>query len=248
MSNQPSTFLTPQQFQELLADIRKPAGLGAPGRPRGFASGFGCSDDGSLSAGVYAMLAAGSPRLALAKARGVPLAPYILNIRATFTDTSTALVPGVGTDVKINQDTLVDHMVIRVENQSPTANQNQFQSQSDFYFGFTSGLEATLQVKGAPRYDVVNTFTPLSNIADVVNGMHHWPGGWVLNYQQQLFADFSAKILLPTAPIEVIMTFATWVPVTQGFVSMSTQEAIDALQSEFGLQLTDRYIQQQLSL
>ncbi len=139
-------------------------------------------------------------------------------------------------------------MVIRVENQSSTANQNQFQSQSDFFFGFTSGLEATLQVKGAPRYDVVNTFTPLSNIADVVNGMHHWPGGWVLTYQQQLFADFSAKILLPYAPIEVIMTFACWQPVTQAFVTMSTREALDALQSEFGIQLSDTYRQQQLSL
>ena len=251
MSNQPpSTFLTPQQFQELLADIRRPAssGLGAPGKPRGFASGLGCAGDGPLASGVYAMLAAGSPRLALAKARGVPLAPYTINIRATFTDTTTALVLGVGSDVKITQDTLVDHMVIRVENQSTTANQNLFQQQSDFFFGFTSGLEATLQVKGAPRYDVVNTFTPLSNIADVVNGMHHWPGGWVLNYAQQLFADFSAKILLPTSPIEVIMTFACWVPVTATFVTMTTREALDALENEFGIQLTDDYKRQQLSL
>ena len=245
--DKPNITLTNEQFQQLLDERGKsPAGLGALTRVPGLGCGDG--DMGPLAAGVYSMLAAGSPRLALAKARGVPLAPYFLNIRATFTDTSTSLVPGVGTDVKINQDTLVDHMVIRVENQSATANQSQFQQQSDYYFGFTSGIEATLQVKGAPRYDVVNTFTPLSNIADVINGMHHWPGGWVLNYQQQLFADFSAKILLPTAPIEVIMTFACWVPVTQGFVAMSTREALDALQAEFGIALTDRYIQQQLSL
>jgi hypothetical protein len=256
MSNQPpSTYLTPQQFQDLLGALKTgaPTGIGAPGAPsvkRGFTSGFGCGCDdmGPLSAGVYAMLAAGSPRLALAKARGVPLAPYLMNIRATFPDTTTAIVPDVGADVKIVQDTLIDAMVCRVENQSETANQNQFQSLSDFFFGFTSGIEATLTVQGAPRYDVANRFTPLSNLCDVVNGSSHWPGGWVLTYQQQLKADFIPKILLPFAPVEVIMTFRTWTPVTQQFVDMSTREALDALQTEFGIQLTDTYRNQQLAL
>jgi hypothetical protein len=253
MNQPPSTFLTPDQFDRLLVTSRQPSGLGAPSAtrpsPSGFASGFGCcGDEGPLSAGVYAMLAAGSPRLALAKARGVPLAPYLINIRATFPDTSVSLVPDCGSDVKIVQDTLVDAMVVRVENQSETANQNQFQSLSDFFYGFTNGIEATLTVQGAPRYDVVNRFTPLSNIADVVNGSSHWPGGWVLTYQQQLKADFNAKILLPFAPVEVIMTFRTWTPVTQSFVDMSTREALDALETEFNIKLTDKYKNTQLAL
>jgi hypothetical protein len=249
MNQPPSTFLTPEQFRELLGHLpSKPSGLGAPGKPRGFVSGFGCGDDGPLASGVYAMLAAGSPRLALARARGIPLAPYLINCRATFPDTTTAIVPDVGADVKISQDTLIDAMVVRVENQSETANQNQFQSLSDFFFGFTSGIEATLTVQGAPRYDVVNRFTPLSTIADVVNGNGHWPGGWVLNFAQQIKMDFNAKILLPFAPVEVIVTFRTWQPVTGSFVDMSTREALDALQSEFGLTLSDSYIQRQLSL
>jgi hypothetical protein len=247
MSNQPpSTFLTPEQFKELLGTL-KPGGLGAPRLSKGFAAGLGCGDDGPLSAGVYAMLAAGSPRLALAKARGVPLAPFTMNIRATFPDTTTAIVPDVGADVKITQDCLIDAMVVRVENQSETANQNQFQSLSDFFFGFTSGIEAKLTVQGAPRYDVANRFVPLSNLADVVNGSSHWPGGWVLTYQQQLSADFIPKILLPFAPVEVIMTFRAWQPVTRAFVDMSTREALDALQSEFGIQLAQSYIDRVLA-
>lgn len=247
-----SAYLTPDQFKEVMAELRAtlgkpPAGLGAPPgqRPKLFGLGS-CNCDtemsGPLSQGIYAMLAAGSPRLALAKARGIPLAPQTLNVRALFSTTSTSVIPDVGSDEKITQDLLVDAMVVRVQNQSTTANQSQFQSLSDFFFGFTSGIEATLSVQGAPRYSPVDKFTPLSNIADVVNGGSHWPGGWVLTYQQQLKMDFNAKVLLPFAPVEVVCTFRTWQPVTQAFVVMSTREAIGCLQSEFGIDLASSYI------
>jgi len=225
-------------------------GVGAPLAAKLKNLGFGCCKDdlGPLSAGIYAMLAAGSPRLALAKARGVPLAPYIINVRAIFPDTSTTVIPSVGSDVKIVQDTLIDSLTIRIQNESDTANQNQFQSLSDFFFGFQSGIEAQLQVQGAPRYSVVDKYCPLSTLGDVINGQSHWPGGWVLTYQQQLFMDFNAKVLLPYAPIEVICTFRGWVPVTQSFVTMSTREALDALQNDFNIELSDSYVRTVLAL
>jgi hypothetical protein len=223
--------------------------LGAPGKPIRQLFGLGCCDDqGPLAAGVYSMLAAGSPRLALAKARGVPLAPYMINVRATFPDTTGEPIPDVGSDIKIVQDTLIDALVVRVQNESVTANQNQLQTLSDFFYGFTSGIEAKLTVQGAPRYDVAPKFVPLSNLADVVTGGSHWPGGWVLTYQQQLKMDFNAKILLPFAPIEVVCSFRAWSPVTNAFVTMSTQEAIDKLQSEFNIQLAQAYIDRVLAL
>jgi hypothetical protein len=238
-----------EQFKALLTQIRAP-GLGAlpHGKPNR-ALGFGCgeSDFGPLATGIYSMLAAGSPRLALAKARGVPLAPYIINVRATFPDTSTTLVPDVGSDVKITQDTLIDSLIVRIQNESDTANQNQFQTLSDFFYGYQSGIEATLDVQGAPRYSVCG-FTPLSTLGDPNNGVGHWPGGWVLTYQQQLFMSFNAKVLLPTAPLEVVCSFRGWVPVTQAFVSMTNREAITLLQSEFGIQLDDSYIQRVVAL
>jgi hypothetical protein len=224
--------------------------LGAPGRPTRQLFGLGCCDDqGPLAAGVFSMLAAGSPRLALAKARGVPLSPYIISIRAKFPDTAPGdPISGVGSDIKIIQDTLIDSMVVRIQNRSTTANQNQFQTLSDFFFGFQSGIEAQLTVQGAPRYDVSNKFVPLSNLADVINGESHWPGGWVLSNQQQLSMDFVATVLLPYAPIEVICSFRSWTPVTNAFVTMSTQEALDKLQSEFGIHLTQAYIDRVLAL
>jgi hypothetical protein len=223
-------------------------GLGAASRRRDLGFGFCDRDLGPLSAGVYAMLAAGSPRLALAKARGVPLAPYLINVRAVFPNTDTVVVPDVGSDVKIVQDTLIDSLVIRVQNESTTANQNTFQAQSDYYYSFQSGLEATLDVQGAPRYSVAPKFTPLSTMGDLINGNSHWPGGWVLTYQQQLWMSFRATIALPVAPLEVICTFRSWTPVTAEFTNMGNDQAIAYLQSEFGITLDDAYIRRVVAL
>lgn len=210
-------------------------------RPR---LGFGCpggGDDGQL-AEVYAFLAQGSPRLALARARGVPFAPYIVNVRATFPDTSTTLVPDVGSDVKISQDIHIFEMNVRIFNESSTANQNQFQAQADWYYNFQSGIEATLDVVGAPRYSVAQAFTPLANLMDAFNGTAKKTGrGWILSYQQQLFMSFQAKVTIPTAPIEVVCTFNGEAPVSQTFTRMDNAQALACLQSEFGLDLPDSY-------
>lgn len=204
--------------------------------------GIGCSDGslGPLEAGVWAMLAAGSPRLALAKALGVPLAPYIINVRATFPEVDTADVPDIGSDVKIVQDTLIDAMVVRLQNDNTP--QNIFQPQSDYFFNFQSGIEATLQVNGAPRYSVAEMFTPLSTLADVVNGGSHWPGGWLLTYQQQLFMSFHSRVTLPFAPLEVICTFRGWLPVSDMFMrNRMSDDKVFAMLEECGVSCSDAY-------
>ena len=225
MGDSPVT-LSQEQFEKLLAAARgsQPASAGV-GAPR---SGLGCSG-GTLDAGVYAMLAAGSPRLALAKAWGIPLAPYLINVRATFASTDTTDVVDVGSDVKIVQDTLIDAFVSRINNEGATANENQFQTLSDFYFNFQSTNDVKLDVMGAPRYSVAPKFTPLSTIADMISGESHWPGGWILTYQQQLFMQFHANVTLPDAPMEVICTFRGWVPTNDMFVDMKNREAIASL-------------------
>jgi len=253
MSDSVVSFST-EQFDQLLGVLQQrggaapePTGLGADpaaglaGAPR--VLGLGCGDGGmgSLAASVYTMLAMGSPRLALAKAKGIPLAPYMINVRATFPDTSTSIVPDVGSDVKITQDTFIDSMIVRTENQSVTANQNQFQAQSDFYYGIQSGIEVTLDVQGAPRYTVAPKFMPVSNLMDAINGGAHRGMGWILTYQQQLFMSFQAKVTIPTAPIEVICTFSGWVPVWDELVAMTNREAIKQLREDCGFQIDDSY-------
>lgn len=243
----PSLTMTDEQFKALLAEVRTQqapraeAGLGRVlGLGQGPAGPSECSD-GLLAAGVWAMLAGGSPRLALAKAIGVPLAPYFINVRVTFESTDTVDIPSVGSDVKIVQDTLIDCLIVRTINASATANLNQFQAQSDYYYNFVSGLEATLDVQGAPRYAVAPRFTPLSTIADMVSGHSHWPGGWILTYQQQLWMAFHALVTLPFAPIEVICTYRGWIPVTEAFVGMGNREALDRLEKDCGIVVTEAY-------
>jgi hypothetical protein len=237
---------TPEQLKELNQMIvhghgeRQPVGVaGTPVTKPGL--GCGAESMGPLAAGVYSMLAAGSPRLALAKAMGIPLAPYMLNCRALFPDTSTPLVPDVGSDAKITQDTLIDSMLFRISNQSTTANQNQFQVQSDWYFNFQSGIEATLDVQGAPRYTITPKFMPLVNLADAFNGSSRPGGGWILTYQNQLKMSFQAKVTLPYAPMEVVVTFRAWIPVWDELVQMTNREAIYRLRNDCGIVLEDAY-------
>jgi hypothetical protein len=255
---------TPEQFDKLMGAIAAvKGGDAAPAVPDAVVvrPGFGgiidekatqqaglgagtCLDLGlgPLSADVYTFLQAGYPRLALAKAMGIPLAPWTVNIRATFTDTSVSAVTDVGSDSKIMTDTIVDSMVFRISNQSTVANQNAYQVQSDFFFGFQSSMEATLDVTGAPRYAVAPKYTPLSNLMDAFNGDARRGAGWVLVFNEALKMSFNAKVTLPYAPIEVVCTFNCRVPVWDELVQMTNREAIRRLVEDCGLFLTDSYV------
>lgn len=214
------------------------AALGKPGGP-----GLGVPESTIVYADVYEFLCAGSPRLALARALGVPLAPYFINVRGDFASTSQVDVPSTGSDVKIVQDTLVDQLLLRITNQSAIANLSVFQPQSDWYFNFQSGLEATLDVQGAPRYAVAPRFTPLSTVCDAINGSGHWPSHrkWILTYQQQLFMAFHASVNLPFAPLDVVCTYRCWVPVGEAFVGMTNRDALDLLASRVDIVVSDAY-------
>lgn len=237
---QPIVAFTEPQLQKLLETLKPSSssggvGLGAPARR----VGVGCGPDGFPVGGdVGRFLEAGSPRLALAKAMGIPFQPQLINVRATFPTVDTADVPDVGSDVKITQDSLVDCMVVRLQNSNSPA--NSFSTLSDFFFNFQSGIEATLDVQGQPRYSVAERFTPLSTLADVVNGGSHWPHGWILNYQQQLFMSFHANVTLPTAPYDVICTFRVFTPTSDIFVQMTNREALARL-AEQGITCDDAY-------
>lgn len=243
MSDIQAIVLSAEQFDKLLAaQAPKPAAAktaAGVGKPQ-YALGVGFPQN-DVEESIGCLLASGSPRLALARALGVPLAPYLINVRATFPDTTTDIIPDVGSDVKIVQDTLIDAMLVRIFNKSTTANQNQFQAQSDWYYNWQSGIEAKLDVVGAPRYSVAPTFTPLASLLDAFNGDSHWAHGWVLTYQQQLMMNFVPRIVLPFAPLEVVCTFRGWVPTNEMFVSMTNREAIDKLETDCGIPLDPAY-------
>lgn len=192
--------------------------------------GYPNADVGSYQEGVYSWLRMGYPRLALAVAQGIPLVPYYFNVRATFDDPTVNLIPQVGSDTKIISDTIIDSVVGRVtRDRTPT---NRFDPQSDFYYGFTSGIEVKVNVVGMPRPSIANKFTPLSNFCDMFNGDSHANGGWILTFSQQLEVDFSAaRIQLSDFPTTVIMTFRAWTPDTNKFdgAQISANDALQRL-------------------
>lgn len=208
------------------------AGQGLPPWPVGLGCGGGFSEPISF-------LHHGYPRLALVRALGVPLGPWVINIPVTFDTPDVQTVPSAGTDGKITQDTFMEAMVTRVTvDRTPVS---PFDPPSDYAYNFTSGLEATLDVVGTPRYTVTADFTPLSTLADVFNGNSKWPFGWVLTYQQQLKMQVRARIVLLDFPVTVISSFRGWQPVTDLLVNMTNRQAVERLR-QLGYTIPDSYL------
>jgi hypothetical protein len=216
--------------QQQLAGKRD-AGLGWYGR------GHGSGIPGPLE-----LLEMGSPRLALARALGVPFAPWLINCVALFPTVDTQLVPDVGSDTKLTQDAWVDSLIFRAQIlRTPT---NQFDTLSDFFLNYQSGIKAKLAVVGAPRYEVAPKFTPISTLSDMVGGAH-WPNGWIVTYNENFEMQFATSFNLPAAPLEVTATFRLWAPIGEGFVKMDAETAIRRLADECGITCSPGYCNQQ---
>jgi hypothetical protein len=194
-------------------------------------AGFGAPPAKSgLGAIAPAELAATSPVLAYARAIGAPFAPYLLNIQATFSDpnvltlnpSSFSTPSGRGVPGAITQPSIVDAMMFEVDCASAYSG-SVFKSESDFYFGLQSGIQATLETTGAPRYTVAPYFTPLRTLCAMVD--EGWPGGWVLGHTQSIVMQFQASIPLPFLPTTVTVTFRLWTPYSDDFIQMTDPEA-----------------------
>ena len=205
--------------------------LGAP---------YECQVDPTIAADVYMFLRLGSPRLALARAWGVPMAPYLVNCRGTFPSVSTSVLTNVDSQQKIVQDTYVDCVVGRITNLSTTANQTTLQTLSDFFYNFQNGIDVTCQVVGAPRFSIAEFPTPASTFADMFNGGSRWGNGWTLMYQQQLSMQYTPNITLPTAPLDLTFSYRSWVPTNDMFIDMTSSQAIQKLRDD-GFWIPDWY-------
>jgi hypothetical protein len=216
-----------------------------PEKPKiGLGNITGCGGLDHWQKSVYELLALGYPRLALARAQGIPFVPYYINVRTTFDNPDRNLNPEVGSDVKIVADTIIqsiDYTITR--DRTP---QNVFQPQSDYYFSLQSGIEAKINVVGMPRPSIAPKFTPLSTLAKSVGTSGHgFPHGiWVMTYQQQLLVDFLARVQLPDFPTTVVLTFKTLTPATDKFdgVNITDREALIRLRDMCGFCIPDCYV------
>src|ERR1700734_388157 len=142
----------------------------------------GCSC-GASSGGTPAWMSAPiqdvaqySPLLALARAWRVPFAPYVLSVRATFSDADVTVLPTVGLENgqgRITQISVCDRLVFEID-QPESFPGSIFKNERDHYFQMQSGISATINVYGAPRYAVAPFFTPLRTLMDVVSNQA-WP-------------------------------------------------------------------------
>jgi hypothetical protein len=186
-----------------------------------------------MGGGASPILAAAqySPKIALAMARGIPFAPYVLNIRNTFTDSTTttsAAQSFEGGQTRLDQDTIVDRVVYEID--SPAAfSGTQLKPVSDFFYGLNSGITATMEVQGAPRYAVAPFFTPLRSLCAFLN--EEWPFGWVLTNNQIVSMQFQQTVAVPTPPVTVTVSFRMWQPLGIEFVGMDNQTARQILVS-----------------
>jgi hypothetical protein len=190
-----------------------------------------------LAASVDELVHMGYPRLALSRRRGDPWQPYIFNVRATFDTPDVNDIPDQGADSKITTDLVVDAMVVLVSNDN--APLNVFQPQADYFTNYQSGIEATLEVMGTPRYSVAPNFTPLKTLCELINPAM-WPQGWVLTYQEQVKMDFFARVALANFPTTVVVTFRGWTPVGERYQAMPNDRAIEELRA-MGVDIPEGY-------
>src|SRR5574341_452639 len=216
--------------------MQDPTGSPSP-TPGSSLVGLGMAGNCCIGADVEFWVRMGYPRLALARALGTVFQPYVFNVRATFDTSDVDVVADQGADVKITTDTIIDAMIVRVMNDNVP--QNVFQPQSDYFTNYQSGIEAKLDVLGAPRYAIAPKFTPLSTLAELINPAK-WPCGWVLTYQQQVKMDFFARNPLANFPTTVVCTFRGFTPTGERFAAMPNQQAINELRA-MGFVIPDWY-------
>lgn len=192
-------------------------------------AGLACADHGvPADESPLGWLRAGYPRTALAVAKGIPFAPYPFNVRATFQGPDQPSIVNVGPDLqRVTMDTIIEGIIVSGTFDRPPA--NVFQTLSDFFFNFQSGIEAIMNVEGAPRPSIVPNYTPIRSFADVLNA--RYPRGWVLTPTQSLKMSFTARIALPEFPYTVVMTFRAKCPINDELVNMSARQAIEELRA-----------------
>lgn len=174
-------------------------------------------------------LALYSPQIALCMARGDQLVPFVASCKATFADSTVSNIPNVsleGGQSPIVQASVIDHVDYQINQQNAFAGQT-LKPLADFFFGLQSGISATLDVLGAPRYTVAPFFTPIRTLAAFLK--RAWPSGWFLNYQQGIKMSFNADIPLPSTPVTVAFTFCMWTPAGETYVRMQDETAFAGL-------------------
>jgi hypothetical protein len=180
-----------------------------------------------------ASLANISPQLALAVAEGCQLAPMVLACKVTFSDTTTQQLNVVlenGQGATLSQASLITGITYEID--QPAANSGNFlKGANDYYFNEQSGITATLDVVGTPRFTVCQFAEPLRIVRDMANTRVQ--SGWVLNGTQSIRMNFFPPTGTPsliTPPTTITFAFLMLQPAgTDRYIYLSSKDAIAQL-------------------
>jgi hypothetical protein len=175
-------------------------------------------DDGSVE-----WLLARAPRLALARALDIDFVPYPFTITCNFASTAAGQVL---TDQAPNRTVSRDVLLygIDVDIQVPTAfTGDELKPVSDFFFDFTSGIQAAVNIYGKDRRSA--RYCPVRGL----NKFCSPDEPWVLLEEQTTMIDFKTTTVLPFAPATLTVTLLGKTPATDAVFRMNVLDAFDCL-------------------
>jgi len=148
--------------------------------------------------------------------------PYSIRVVGPFTDVSQTLVPDVGNDVKIVQDSLIKKIRFQVQSQNPPSGQD---SLLNFFYQYQSGILARIKtIAGGTGYNPIPNFTPINLCARELETP------WLLTYNNGIVMDFEASVSPLPFPLVVTFVFEAETTVFPKTIDMTNMQAIRALQ------------------
>jgi hypothetical protein len=171
-------------------------------------------------------LASLSPKAAWAELTGVSRAPITANCVGVFSSTDQKFADADLDLTILGADTFVEDVVFDI--QVPSAfTGNVLQTLWQWFYNQTSGIAATLQVTGRPKYTVADNPTPLKNLLRFIGDK--WPNGWLLYKDNSIHMRYVPQSPIPIAPVTITTTFNAWQYVASDIDNMPIGKVIDKL-------------------
>jgi hypothetical protein len=164
-----------------------------------------------------------SPRLALARALNIDMVPYPFTITCNFSAAgNNQTLTDQGPNRTISRDVLL--YGIDVDIQVPTAfTGDELKPVSDFFFDYTSGIQAAINIYGKDRRRMA--YAPLR----AINKYCSPDEPWVVSEEQIPSMDFTTTTALPFAGTTITVTFIGKTPAVDTVYRMSPSDAYDGL-------------------
>ncbi len=165
---------------------------------------------------------------------GIPRIPISMNAAGIFSSFAVPQIPVEGDlDTTIAQRTWIDNITYSLQQPNVFAG-NIFKTLYDTMLKQAPGISCQIQVQSGPRYLVSPQFTPLENVAPLLQ--QHYPAGWPLFKQQSIEVNFMLTAPPPAVnpngpPYIVTMTFNGWQFLDHTLDELSASKAAECLKA-----------------